>query len=165
VPTLSAWAKDHLRSDHITSKIKQAIKLKTSPARLEHCCSPHWHFVLSCSQWRHTDYLLLSPVNVTRRQDKLIKEALFQFISDTRRKLWSVAAQSHSSVELSALHWCRYNVESTREYYLKSLSVFYGDVTRHVLVVTCNINNNVLNCFLNDYLLCTFAHVATPADR
>ena len=33
----------------ITSKIKHAIKHKTSPARLaqllRNCCSPHWHFV------------------------------------------------------------------------------------------------------------------------
>jgi len=38
----------------ITSKIKHAIKLKTSPARLAQllhdCCSPHWYFVLACSQ-------------------------------------------------------------------------------------------------------------------
>ena len=35
----------------ITSKIKHAVKHKTSPAQLLHnCCSPHWHFVLACSQ-------------------------------------------------------------------------------------------------------------------
>jgi len=39
----------------ITSKIKRAIKHKTSPAArlaqlLHNCCSPHWHFVLVCSQ-------------------------------------------------------------------------------------------------------------------
>jgi len=42
----------------ITSKIKHAIKLKTSPARLaqllHNCRSPHYHFVLACSQWRRT---------------------------------------------------------------------------------------------------------------
>jgi len=41
----------------ITSKTKHAIKHKTSPARLaqllHNCCSPHWHFVLACSQWRY----------------------------------------------------------------------------------------------------------------
>jgi len=86
-------------------------------------------------------YLLLSPANyVTRRQDRHIKQALFQFISYTRRKLWSVVAQLYSSIQLSSLHWCRYNVESTWEYYLKTLSVFYCDVTRRVLVVL-EINN------------------------
>ena len=46
------------RQGVITSKIKRAIKLKTSPARfaqmLQKCCSPHWHFVLACSQLRRT---------------------------------------------------------------------------------------------------------------
>jgi len=44
----------YLTKGAITSKIKHAIKLKTSPARLaqllHNCCSPHWHFVLACSQ-------------------------------------------------------------------------------------------------------------------
>jgi len=42
----------HSILDHkgaITSKLKHAIKLKTSPVRLaqllHNCCSPHWHFV------------------------------------------------------------------------------------------------------------------------
>jgi len=34
-----------------------AIKHKTSPARLaqllHNCCSPHYHLVLACSQWRY----------------------------------------------------------------------------------------------------------------
>ena len=70
-PTVSPAAAAHplpvrqnrRRSHHgpkvaITSKIKHAIKHKTSPARLaqllHNCCSPHKHFVLACSQWWRT---------------------------------------------------------------------------------------------------------------
>jgi len=52
----SVRASGTLSSGAITSKIKHAMKHKTSPARLaqllHNCCSPH--FILACSQWRRT---------------------------------------------------------------------------------------------------------------
>jgi len=46
---LVAWSESLRFKGAITSKIKHAIKHKTSPASfaqlLHNCCSPHWHFV------------------------------------------------------------------------------------------------------------------------
>jgi len=52
----------------ITSKLKHAIKLKTSPATLaqlflHQCCIPHYHFILACSQRRRIGCKLKQNAN------------------------------------------------------------------------------------------------------